>query len=105
MARSIRLDRGTREPDGDLIFDEPLRVAFVGLGWAKKGLAVANELAETFRHTSIEIHHFGEVARAHFAGASGARPLRQRVLPELLHGAGIQVVLLPGRMPRPSESS
>ena len=92
----IRLDRGEREPDADLIYDEPLRVAFVGLGWAKKGFAVANELAETFRHTSIEIHQFGEVRESISPELRVHGPYDNEYLPELLHGAGIQVVLLPG---------
>ena len=42
----IHIDRPGREVDEGLIFDEPLRLAFVGRGWPKKGLGVANELAD-----------------------------------------------------------
>ena len=42
----IRLGRRAAHPDAALIYDEPLRVAFVGLGWAKKGLDAVNALAD-----------------------------------------------------------
>ena len=92
----IELRRGAHDLDGALIFDEPLRVAFVGLGWPKKGLEVVNELAEAFRGTSVEIHHFGEVRHATPPELHAHGPYDNEHLPELLHGAGIQVVLLPG---------
>ena len=79
-----------------LIFDEPLRVAFVGLGWPKKGLEVVNELAEAFRGTSVEIHHFGELRHETSPELRVHGPYDNEFLPELLHRAGIQVVLLPG---------
>jgi glycosyltransferase involved in cell wall biosynthesis len=92
----IRTDRSTRAPDPRLVYDEPLRVAFVGLGWPKKGFAVANELAEAFRGTDIEVHQFGEVREAVSAELRLHGPYDNEWLPELLHDAGIQIVLLPG---------
>lgn len=92
----IRLGRRGREPDEHLIFDEPLRVAFVGLGWAKKGLDVVNELADAFRGSSVEIHHFGALKQAASPELHARGPYDNEFLPELLHRAGIQIVLLPG---------
>jgi glycosyltransferase involved in cell wall biosynthesis len=92
----IELQRGAREPDADLIYDEPLRVAFVGLGWPKKGLEVVNELATAFRDKAIEIHHFGALREAIAPEVRAHGAYDNEHLPELLHAAGIQVVLLPG---------
>ena len=79
-----------------MIFDEPLRLAFVGRGWAKKGLGVANELADLFADSSIEIHHFGELKDPSSARLHAHGRFDNEMLPELLHEAGIQIVLLPG---------
>lgn len=92
----IRLGRRPAAPDVQLITDEPLRLAFVGLGWSKKGLDVANGLAEAFRDTSIEIHHFGEPKQQASPELRAHGPYDNELLPELLHRAGIQIVLLPG---------
>lgn len=92
----IRLGRRTPEPDPALIYDEPLRVAFVGLGWAKKGLDTVNELADTFRDTSIEIHHFGELKQPASFELHAHGPYDNEFLPELLQRTGVQIVLLPG---------
>ena len=92
----IRLGRRPPEPDAELIFDEPLRVGFVGLGWAKKGLDAVNELAEAFRGTSVEIHHFGDLKQAASPELHTHGSYDNQFLPELLHRAGIQIVLLPG---------
>jgi GT2 family glycosyltransferase len=92
----IRLGRRPREPNQRLIFDEPLRVAFIGLGWAKKGLDAVNFLAEAFRETSVEIHHFGPMKQAASAELHAHGPYDNEFLPEMLHRAGIQAVLLPG---------
>ncbi|HEY5075939.1 MAG TPA: glycosyltransferase [Acidimicrobiia bacterium] len=92
----IRLGRRTPEPDQSLIYDEPLRVAFVGLGWAKKGLDAVNELADTFWDTSIEIHHFGELKQRASFELHAHGPYDNEFLPELLHRSGVQIVLLPG---------
>ena len=65
--------------DDDLVLHEPLRIAFVGRGWSKKGLDTVNHLADQLADTPIEIHHFGE----HVEPASPRRPrprhLRQPV--------------------------
>ncbi|HEX5096471.1 MAG TPA: glycosyltransferase [Acidimicrobiia bacterium] len=92
------IDAGFRVQDVDegLIFDEPLRFAFVGLGWTKKGLAVVNELAERFADTAIEFHHFGELKERASPYLRCHGPYDNEVLPFLLQRAGIQVVLLPG---------
>ena len=92
----IRLGRRAREPDERLIFDEPLRVAFVGLGWSKKGLDAVNELAEACHDSSVEIHHFGALKQAASPELHAHGPYDNEFLPELLHRAGIQIVLLPG---------
>jgi GT2 family glycosyltransferase/glycosyltransferase involved in cell wall biosynthesis len=92
----IRIDRPRREIDEDLIFDEPLRLVFVGRGWAKKGLGVANELADHFADSSVEIHHFGELKDVASPMLQTHGMFDNEMLPELLHRAGIQIVLLPG---------
>lgn len=88
--------RSTRVVDERLILDEPLRVAYVGIGWAKKGLPAVNALADAFAGRNVELHHFGELRepvsdRLHVHGR-----YENDALPELLDRAGIQVVLLPG---------
>ncbi len=92
----IRLGRRREQPDERLIRDEPLRVGFVGLGWSKKGLDAVNFLAESFRDTSVELHHFGESRQAASPEVHSHGRYDNAHLPELLHRAGIQVVLLPG---------
>jgi glycosyltransferase involved in cell wall biosynthesis len=92
----IRLGRRPDEPDEQLLRDEPLRVAFVGLGWSKKGLDVVNELAEAFRDSTVEIHHFGPLKQPASPELHAHGPYDNEFLPDLLHRAGIQVVLLPG---------
>jgi glycosyltransferase involved in cell wall biosynthesis len=93
---TIRLDREGPQLDETRILDEPLRLAFVGLGWAKKGLGVVNELAESFRDTTVEIHHFGKLRGQVSLELHVHGPYDNEFLPELLHRAGIQIVLLPG---------
>jgi glycosyltransferase involved in cell wall biosynthesis len=88
--------RATREVDPGRVLDEPLRVGFVGIGWAKKGLPAVNELAEAFACSSIELHHFGELREAISPLVHTHGTYDNNVLPELLARAGIQVVLLPG---------
>jgi glycosyltransferase involved in cell wall biosynthesis len=92
----VDLSNRTRSIDDTLVFHEPLRVAFVGLGRAKKGLAAVSWLAEALAGTTIQIHHFGELGEL----ASGHVHLHgvydNAILAELLDAAGIQVVLLPG---------
>jgi GT2 family glycosyltransferase len=92
----IHIDRPGREVDEGLIFDEPLRLAFVGRGWPKKGLGVANGLANRLADSTIEIHHFGELKAAASSRLQPHGLFDNESLPELLHQTGIQVVLLPG---------
>jgi GT2 family glycosyltransferase/glycosyltransferase involved in cell wall biosynthesis len=92
----IRLNRRPGVPDEGLLRDEPLRVAFVGLGWSKKGLDTVNYLAEAFRDSSVEIHHFGPLKQPASPELHAHGVYDNELLPELLHRAGIQVVLLPG---------
>jgi len=92
----IHIDRPGREVDEGLLFDEPLRLAFVGRGWAKKGLGVANDLADHFADTTIEIHHFGELKDAASPRLQAHGLFDNEMLPDLLHRTGIHVVLLPG---------
>jgi glycosyltransferase involved in cell wall biosynthesis len=93
---TIELAGRDREPDEAVIFDEPLRVGFAGLGWAKKGLLTVNELAEAFRDSSVELHHFGAMKETASPAVHAHGPYDNEYLPELLRRAGIQVVLLPG---------
>ena len=92
----IRLGRRPAKPDERLLRDEPLRVAFVGLGWSKKGLDAVNELAEAFRDSTVEIHHFGNLMQPASPELRTHGAYDNELLPDLLHRAGIQVVLLPG---------
>ena len=92
----IEHSRPCRAIDEGRIFDEPLRIAFVGIGWAKKGLPIVNELAEAFAGTSIEFHHFGGVREPISPLIHAHGEYDNAVLPELLERAGIQVMLLPG---------
>jgi glycosyltransferase involved in cell wall biosynthesis len=88
--------RHRREVDEALIFDEPLRLAFVGIGWAKKGLQIVNRLADDLAHTSIEIHHFGPLKEEPSPHIHAHGSYDNVLLPVLLQQAGIQIVLLPG---------
>jgi GT2 family glycosyltransferase/glycosyltransferase involved in cell wall biosynthesis len=92
----IGLERTGREVDEALILDEPLRLAFVGEGWPKKGLPVVNRLADHFAGSSVEIHHFGVLKANASPHLQLHGPYDNELLPELLHRAGIQIVLLPG---------
>ena len=86
----------TQPLDESLILDEPLRLAFVGRGWAKKGLTTVNHLADQLADTTIEIHHFGEHVEQRSPQVHAHGTYDNRFLPDLLRLAGIQIVLLPG---------
>jgi GT2 family glycosyltransferase/glycosyltransferase involved in cell wall biosynthesis len=92
----MRLARPRRTPDPAHVYDEPLRVAFVGLGWSKKGLDAVNALADHFAGSTIEIHQFGELREPVSPVVHAHGPYDNEFLPEFLHLAGIHVVLLPG---------
>jgi GT2 family glycosyltransferase len=92
----IGLERAGRDVDEALILDEPLRLGFVGEGWPKKGLPVVNRLADHFAGSSVEIHHFGVLKATASPHLQLHGPYDNELLPELLHRAGIQIVLLPG---------
>jgi GT2 family glycosyltransferase/glycosyltransferase involved in cell wall biosynthesis len=92
----IDVNAALREPDPPLFLDEPLRLAFVGLGWAKKGLDVVNRVADELAGSSIEIHHFGELKADASPNLHCHGPYDNELLPYLLDRAGIQIVLLPG---------
>jgi glycosyltransferase involved in cell wall biosynthesis len=101
MGQVVVHDRGDvvrrpPEPDEQLLLEEPLRVAFVGLGWSKKGLDAVNELAEAFRDSTVEIHQFGPLKQPASPELHAHGPYDNELLPDLLHRAGIQIVLLPG---------
>jgi GT2 family glycosyltransferase/glycosyltransferase involved in cell wall biosynthesis len=85
-----------RVVDETLVLDEPLRLAFVGRGWAKKGLDLVNELADDLAETTIELHHFGGLVDEASPHVHLHGPYDNEVLPDLLHRAGIQIVILPG---------
>jgi glycosyltransferase involved in cell wall biosynthesis len=82
--------------DESRVLDEPLRLAFVGLGWAKKGLGVVNRLADELAGDSVEVHHFGVLKEPASPALHVHGPYDNDLLPELLDRAGIQIVLLPG---------
>jgi GT2 family glycosyltransferase/glycosyltransferase involved in cell wall biosynthesis len=92
----MRIVRPRPEPDIAHVYGEPLRVAFVGLGWAKKGLDAVNAFADHFRDTSIELHHFGELRQPASSAVHAHGPYDNEFLPELLQRAGVHIVLLPG---------
>jgi GT2 family glycosyltransferase len=85
-----------RAVDEARILDEPLRIAYVGIGWTKKGLPALNALAERFRGTTVELHLFGELREAADPEIHVHGRYDNEVLPELLDRAGIQIVFLPG---------
>jgi glycosyltransferase involved in cell wall biosynthesis len=84
--------------DETLVYDEPLRVAFVGLGRAKKGLETVNWLADQLNGSTVEIHHFGNLVDQPSSRVHTHGPYDNQLLPELLESAGIQIVLLPGHV-------
>ena len=86
-------------PDEGLILDEPLRLAFVGRGWPKKGLGMVNRLADDVAGTSVEVHHFGELVGEASVHLHQHGTYDNEVLGDLMALAGIQVVLLPGSVP------
>ena len=94
MRSSTSTGRARRSTPTSL-FDEPLRLGFVGLGWPKKGLDEVNWLAERLAGTGIEVHHFGKLRADASEHVHVHGPYDNEVLPELLDRAGIQVVLLP----------
>lgn len=93
---TIAVGRRERAVDEELVYEEPLRLAFVGMGWVKKGLAIVNRLADDFADSDIEIHHFGELKDEASAELHAHGPYDNEVLPDLLRQAGIHIVLLPG---------
>jgi GT2 family glycosyltransferase/glycosyltransferase involved in cell wall biosynthesis len=82
--------------DVEAISDEPLRLAFVGRGWPKKGLDTVNQLAEETAATAIEVHHFGELKGDASPHLLAHGPYDNALLADLLDRHGIQIVLLPG---------
>jgi len=86
----------THPVDEDLVHHEPLRVAFVGRGWSKKGLDTVNWLADQLTDTTIELHHFGELVEPASPALRTHGTYDNQFLPDLLRLAGIHVVLLPG---------
>ncbi len=87
------------QPDEALILDEPLRLAFVGRGWPKKGLHLVNALADELAGTTVEVHHFGALVGEASPHLRLHGPYDNELLGDLLALAGIQVVLLPGSVP------
>lgn len=76
------------------VLDDPLRAAFVGRGWTKKGLDLVNRLAEEL--PDVAFHHFGELIDESSPEVITHGPYDNRQLPERLHDEGIHVVLIPG---------
>lgn len=92
----IPVDARRRTPDEALVRHAPLRLAFPGRGWRKKGLHVANAMADALAGDGIELHHLGELREAASPHLVAHGPYRNEELPELLDALGAQVVLLPG---------
>lgn len=92
------IDLGRRRTvlDEQLVGSAPLRVAFPGRGWLKKGLRVANVVADALAPAGIEVHHLGELREPPSAHLHCHGPYRNEELPDLLDDIGAQVVLLPG---------
>lgn len=88
-----------RAPDPVRVQEEPVRLAFVGRGWAKKGLATVNHLCAAVADTTIELHHFGPLVDPAHPDLHRHGPYDSAVLPDLLRAAGIAAVLLPGHVP------
>ncbi len=86
----------TRWIDEGLVLDEPLRIAFVGRGWAKKGLGAVNHLADAVAGSDIEVHHFGPLTEEASPHLRSHGPYDNELLGELLHRTGVQIVVLPG---------
>ena len=108
-AYPIPLDRLHLIPHGTLVagepppldeqhlIDDPLEVAFVGRGWAKKGLDLVNRTAERLAaNPRVRLHHFGELRDRLSRHVTAHGPYENDQLADLLHDAGIGVVLLPG---------
>jgi GT2 family glycosyltransferase/glycosyltransferase involved in cell wall biosynthesis len=74
----------------------PLRLAFAGRGWHRKGLGVVNQLATELAGSGIELHHFGEAIETVAPEVHAHGSYENVDLPRLLHEAGIHIVLLPG---------
>jgi len=92
----LPVERRRASLDEALLHDEPLRVAFVGLGRAKKGLDAVNWLADRTAEDDIELHHFGRLQEMVSENVHLHGPYDNELLPDLLDAAGIHVVLLPG---------
>ncbi len=82
--------------DAEDALDGPLRFAFVGRAWHRKGLSTVNQLAADLAGTDIELHHFGPAFEVVAPAVHAHGPFDNAELPRLLHEAGIHVVLLPG---------
>ena len=78
------------------VLEDPLRLAFVGRGWRKKGLDVASGLADAGVASGVEVHHFGPLEEPASPSLVRHGAYDNRELPRLLRDAGIHVVLLPG---------
>ena len=85
-----------REVDESAILSEPLRLAFIGRAWAKKGLGIVNHAATTLSGAGIEIHHFGPPSEPLATEVIPHGTYLNADLPRLLHEAGIRIVFLPG---------
>ena len=92
----IRLGRRPQEPDESLLRDEPLRVAFVGTRVVQEGPRRGERDRGGVSGSSVEIHHFGPLKQPASPELHAHGAYDNELLPDLLHRAGIQVVLLPG---------
>lgn len=88
--------RWPRQVDEDSVLEGPIRLGFVGRGWAKKGLDVVNAAAPSLRAHGIEIHHFGDAKEPVHDTVVQHGAYDNERLPGLLHRDGISVVVLPG---------
>lgn len=92
----IPVDGRAADVDAAAVLHAPLRLAFPGRGWLKKGLRVANELADAVADEGIEVHHLGELREPASPHLVAHGVYRNHDLPALLDDIGAQIVLLPG---------
>lgn len=92
----LPLDIRRRDIDEVRVYDEPLRIASLGLGRLKKGFDRVARLAQDLSGEGIEVHHFGQLEEPPSPALITHGWYDNRYLPALLDAAGIQVVLLPG---------
>ncbi len=90
----IPLERRRTDLDVGLVFDEPLRLGFVGLARKKKGIDLASWLADELADDGVEVHCFGAETEDVGARVVTHGSYENDDLPFLLEAAGIHAGLL-----------